>query len=186
MRAPLSVGALPSALPSVPTAQPLPTNGMNNMSLNEKSDYRDPSPAPPPAYAAPPTMPPLAHATALYAYNGEDAGDLSLQQGDRVSVSEYVNAEWWRGTCLRTGQQGIFPMSYVKVVDEKMPQQAPTMPQPTNYGNMPLQVSATGDGSGAAPSKGQEMGKKFGKKLGNAAIFGAGATIGGNIVNSIF
>jgi len=36
------------------------------------------------------------------------------------------------------------------------------------------------------PGKGQEMGKKFGKKLGNAAIFGAGATIGGNIVNSIF
>lgn len=30
------------------------------------------------------------------------------------------------------------------------------------------------------------QGKKFGKKLGNAAIFGAGATIGGNIVNSIF
>jgi len=36
------------------------------------------------------------------------------------------------------------------------------------------------------PGKGGEMGKKFGKKLGNAAIFGAGATIGGNIVNSIF
>jgi LAS seventeen-binding protein 1/2 len=31
-----------------------------------------------------------------------------------------------------------------------------------------------------------EQGKKFGKKLGNAAIFGAGATIGSNIVNSIF
>ena len=31
-----------------------------------------------------------------------------------------------------------------------------------------------------------DRGKKFGKKLGNAAIFGAGATIGGNIVNSIF
>jgi hypothetical protein len=38
----------------------------------------------------------------------------------------------------------------------------------------------------AKPGKGGEMGKKFGKKLGNAAIFGAGATIGGNIVNSIF
>ncbi len=31
-----------------------------------------------------------------------------------------------------------------------------------------------------------DMGKKFGSKLGNAAIFGAGASIGGNIVNSIF
>ncbi|KAK9451079.1 SH3 domain-containing protein [Limtongia smithiae] len=32
----------------------------------------------------------------------------------------------------------------------------------------------------------EKQGKKFGKKLGNAAIFGAGATIGSNIVNSIF
>jgi hypothetical protein len=36
------------------------------------------------------------------------------------------------------------------------------------------------------PGKGAEMGKKFGKKLGNAAIFGAGASIGSNLVNSIF
>jgi hypothetical protein len=40
-----------------------------------------------------------------------------------------------------------------------------------------------GDGK---DNKVNEYGKKFGKKLGNAAIFGAGATIGGNIVNSIF
>lgn len=30
------------------------------------------------------------------------------------------------------------------------------------------------------------MGKKFGKKLGNAAVFGAGATLGSKIVNGIF
>jgi len=38
---------------------------------------------------------------------------------------------------------------------------------------------------GHTPSKGAEMGKKFGKKLGNAAIFGAGMTIGADVVNSI-
>ncbi|KAH8811634.1 SH3 domain-containing protein [Xylogone sp. PMI_703] len=31
-----------------------------------------------------------------------------------------------------------------------------------------------------------EYGKKFGKKLGNAAIFGAGATLGADVVNAIF
>ena len=36
------------------------------------------------------------------------------------------------------------------------------------------------------PGRGAEMGKKFGKKLGNAAIFGAGASLGGNLVNSLF
>ncbi|CAD0044740.1 unnamed protein product [Aureobasidium pullulans] len=86
-------------------------------------------------------MPPLAQATALYAYNGTDPGDLELQPNDHIN-----NA---------------------------LPQSAPT-----SYGNMPLEVSGQGDGSGKVPTKMQEGG--------NAAIFGAGATIGGNIVNSIF
>lgn len=38
-----------------------------------------------------------------------------------------------------------------------------------------------GSGSG-----GSDALKKFGSKLGNAAIFGAGATIGSDLVNSIF
>jgi hypothetical protein len=64
-------------------------------------------------------------------------------------------------------------------------------PAPTNYGNMPLDVSngAASGGPPAAqgePSKLEAGGKKFGKKLGNAAIFGAGASIGGKIVNGIF
>jgi hypothetical protein len=43
-----------------------------------------------------------------------------------------------------------------------------------------------GNGQGKAPGKFEENGKKIGKKLGNATIFGAGATIGSNLVNSIF
>lgn len=39
---------------------------------------------------------------------------------------------------------------------------------------------------GGGENKVAGAGKKIGKKLGNAAIFGAGATIGSNIVNSIF
>lgn len=34
--------------------------------------------------------------------------------------------------------------------------------------------------------KGKMYAKKFGGKLGNAAIFGAGATMGADLVNSIF
>lgn len=76
---------------------------------------------------------------------------------------------------------------------------------------MPLEVAQTGssaDAGGRRPSKFEEQGKKFGRKMGNAgkfeavflylewllelvsniftAIFGAGATIGSNIVNGIF
>ena len=164
---------------------------MHNLSMNEKAQntWQQPSPMPqasslppPPAYGAS-SAPPLAHATALYAYRGDDAGDLELQAGDKIAVTEYMNAEWWKGRSSRSGAEGIFPRSYVRVEEEKAAmQQQPGM----GYGNAPLETSGMGNGEGRVPGKGQEIGKKFGKKLGNAAIFGAGATIGGNIVNSIF
>lgn len=186
------MGAVPTANPAVGAPQP-PISPVQNLGVNEKRDYyQQPSPAPtpaPPAYNAPPSgpPPPLAQATALYAYTSTDAGDLELQPNDHVTVTEYMNAEWWKGRSSRTGQEGIFPRSYVRVIEEKAPQYgAPAAGTGNNYGNMPLEVSGAGNGDGKVPSKGQEMGKKFGKKLGNAAIFGAGATIGGNIVNSIF
>jgi hypothetical protein len=166
-------------------------NGNQNGYANEKQNsyYNEPlTAAPPPAYPtapAPPSAPPLTYATALYQYNAADAGDLALQPNDRVAVTEYMNAEWWKGKNERTEQEGIFPRSYVKVEEKAL---APG-PQPTNYGNMPLDVAngaQQGPSEPGKPGKGQEMGKKFGKKLGNAAVFGAGATIGSNIVNSIF
>ncbi|WPH01827.1 Hypothetical protein R9X50_00468100 [Acrodontium crateriforme] len=203
LHAPLSVGAVPTLNPTAGAPQP-PTPGMNNLNLNgnnrgstaastngalnEKSDYSAYNPsqsALPSSYNTPPPTewPPLAQATALFVYNSTDAGDLALQPNDHITVTEYMNAEWWKGKSARTGQEGIFPRSYVRVIEEKAPAGNPTG---NNYGNAPLEVSGMGNGDGQVPSKGQEMGKKFGKKLGNAAIFGAGATIGGNIVNSIF
>jgi hypothetical protein len=103
----------------------------------------------------------------LYAYNGTDAGDLNLQPEDRIAVTEYMNAEWWKGRNERSGQEGIFPRSYVRV-DEK----ALAAPQASNYGNVPMDV-ASGAGQSDDPKK-PSMGKKIGGKLGNAAIFGAG------------
>jgi hypothetical protein len=74
----------------------------------------------------------------------------------------------WRGRNERTGLDGIFPRSYVSVIDEKA---KPISPQPTSYGNMPLEVSQTGSsGEGKRPTKFEENGKKFGKKMGNAGM----------------
>ncbi|TKA53917.1 hypothetical protein B0A55_11973 [Friedmanniomyces simplex] len=207
LRAPISVGAIPSASPGL--VQP-PTSSFNNMSLQnqrtggtssngamseKKQDsgyYPPPAEAaqpPPPAYNSPAPQanwPPLAQATALYAYTSADAGDLELQPNDQVAVTEYMNAEWWKGRNTRTGQEGIFPRSYVKVSEEKGAQPASGSQYTNGYGNAPLEVSQVGNGDGKVPSKVQEGGKKFGKKLGNAAIFGAGATIGSQIVSGIF
>ena len=91
----------------------------------------------------------------------------------------------WRGRNERTGLEGIFPRSYVNLVEEKRP--VPFGAQSTDYGNMPVAIAGSSSQlEGRKYSKLEENGKKFGKKMGNAAIFGAGATIGSNIVNGIF
>lgn len=67
--------------------------------------------------------------------------------------------------------EGIFPRSYVNVINEKGGLQSPP---PTNYGNMPLDVSQSGSGDPNDPEKKNKFeqgGKKFGKKLGNAGRF---------------
>jgi len=183
----------------------LNTNGNSNGTHNEKhgsdSEYEAPQGPPPsatqgnpPPYAQPPPPPAatpaaLTHAVALYAYTATDAGDLTLQPNDRIAVTEYMNAEWWKGVSERTREEGIFPRSYVRVEEKSV---APAPPTPaSSYGILPVDVAMQPVG-GAAPaqpgrqSKLAEGGKKFGKKLGNAAIFGAGATIGSDLVNSIF
>ncbi|KAE8838328.1 hypothetical protein HRS9139_02711 [Pyrenophora teres f. teres] len=138
--------------------------------------------------------PVLAHASAMYQYNAQDAGDLALMPNDKVVVTEYMNNEWWKGRNERTGMEGIFPASYVRKEEKAvMPVYTPSAtpaPAPSNYGNMPLDVASGAQAQqqqpAGEPSKMEANGKKFGKKLGNAAIFGAGATIGGKIVNGIF
>ncbi|CAG8973553.1 hypothetical protein HYALB_00002879 [Hymenoscyphus albidus] len=176
------------------------TNAMAVMKVND---------APPPAYNTPPslpsrqnTKPELTRAIALYRY--AEPGDCNFEVGDHISVLEYMNADWWLGKNIRTGQEGVFPVNYVQATanapsphgaygNEKagayqsQVQQGPPPPGPSNPYNSavpPMQIAE--QPSESKPGKGGEMGKKFGKKLGNAAIFGAGATIGGNIVNSIF
>jgi len=127
-------------------------------------------------------------------------------------VYEYHNADWWVGKNARTSSEGAFPVSYVQPraapvnnfgqfnnekangynaypaqAHQPYQNQGPPPPGPTDpYNSSAPPMAMANEPTDSKPGKGQEMGKKFGKKLGNAAIFGAGATIGGNIVNSIF
>ncbi|KLJ05460.1 hypothetical protein EMPG_11039 [Blastomyces silverae] len=163
---------------------PPPTSQLSSMRLNEKSPEPQPynDPLPPPAYASGPPI--LSTASALYAYTPTDAGDLALQPQDKIQVLEHMNNDWWRGRNERTSLEGIFPRTYVSVIEEKSTIHSP---QPvSSYGNLPLEVSHSGSSGSHRPSKFEQNGKKFGKKMGNAAIFGAGATVGSKIVNGIF
>lgn len=80
----------------------------HNTSRDEKSPFIPSSvPAPPPpAYASGPPV--LSLATALYAYTPTDAGDLALQQNDRVQVTEHMNND-----CKPLESFSSFPPCYV-------------------------------------------------------------------------
>ncbi|KAH6646908.1 SH3 domain-containing protein [Truncatella angustata] len=163
------------------------------------------NPPPPP----PPSKPIIAHAKALYKYNAADDRDLTFERDDKIAVFEYMNDDWWMGKNQRTGAEGIFPKNYVEIdhAQEKAgyygapaqpmyaPQQGgyPAPPQGQNPYNSSVPPMAVAEGSAGQQQQqpGEEgkmgkYGKKIGGKLGNAAIFGAGATLGGNLVNSIF
>lgn len=149
---------------------------MTSASLNEKQgNFYAPTPQPvlsPPAYASSPAPLALATASALYEYHPSDAGDLAILPNDRILITEFMNADWAKGRNERTGADGIFPRSYVAIIDEKGAMgrfQPPPPPMQSSYGNMPMDVSQSG--SGSTPGKESKLnanGKKFGKKMGNA------------------
>ena len=190
-----------------------PAEAFQNLGINSTSpappSYGD---TPAPGVPSRNGKPVIAHARALYRYTASDARDVSFERDDRIAVHEHMNQDWWMGQNLRTGQQGIFPCNYVLVDQDQLkgppppavpyaqpqygyPQGPPPQQNPYNSNVPPMAVAEGGQPppgeqqqqqQGGSDNKVGEYGKKFGKKLGNAAIFGAGATIGGNIVNSIF
>ncbi|KAF2689854.1 SH3-domain-containing protein [Lentithecium fluviatile CBS 122367] len=188
----LPANANSRALPAPPTQQ-MSTMSLKSPEPEKKASnvgyYSDNTNPPPPAYTGPPAAPAgppaLCHATAMYQYNAQDAGDLALMPNDKIVVTEYMNNEWWKGRNERTGQEGIFPASYVRREEKSIVPAASPAPV-SNYGNVPMDVSNGASNEPHQPTKFEEGGKKFGKKLGNAAIFGAGATVGSKIVNGIF
>ncbi|KAI9744666.1 MAG: hypothetical protein M1818_002195 [Claussenomyces sp. TS43310] len=229
-----------TGLPAPTTTSPAPpaSNQLSDTfaAMNASDPARNPTPSS--QGRAPPPPPParkseLSHAVALYAYPQSDPNDLSLERGDHISVTEYMNADWWSGTNVRTGLEGIFPRNYVRtenfpsaLAPQQQQQQRPgsafgeeksgygAPPQyssgggypgqpvyggypPSPYSNpVPPMAIAGGpqpqaqpqpvENQPAQPGRGSAMAKKFGSKLGNAAIFGAGATMGADVVNSIF
>ncbi|KAK4232229.1 hypothetical protein QBC38DRAFT_463483 [Podospora fimiseda] len=196
----------PASIPAASNNPTPPTSTLNNLSLNSSSShppsYSQTTAVPPslpnrnPAPSTVPTKPILAHARAVYKYAATDARDCSFERDDRIAVYEYMNADWWMGRNTRTGQEGIFPKSYVTIENDNEKAAAPQVlyPQQPAYNQGYPAAPPQGEPYNAQQPQGEEgkdskigeHGKKFGKKLGNAAIFGAGATIGSNIVNSIF
>ena len=53
---------------------------------------------------------------ALYDYEANEAGEISIRAGDTLIPTEHVesNSGWTSGTNVRTGEVGHYPSQYVK------------------------------------------------------------------------
>ncbi|KIM60772.1 hypothetical protein SCLCIDRAFT_1216479 [Scleroderma citrinum Foug A] len=52
----------------------------------------------------------------LYDYSSEDPGDLNIEAGSRILVTERSSEDWWTGKIEGQGREGLFPASYVKLL----------------------------------------------------------------------
>lgn len=58
---------------------------------------------------------PVEYATAIYAFEGQEQGDLSFNEGDRIVVIKKTQStdDWWDGEL--NGRKGKFPANYVQL-----------------------------------------------------------------------
>jgi len=62
--------------------------------------------------AAPPAAAGGKVVTAQYNFEPQEAGELAFKKGDKITITDDTNADWWKGSV--NGSTGLFPATYVK------------------------------------------------------------------------
>eukprot|EP00731_Ephydatia_muelleri_P029022 Em0020g666a len=57
-----------------------------------------------------------ARVQAVFDFEPQEEGELRLRKGDTITVLDKSDQNWWRGKNNTTGQEGMFPVPYVKDV----------------------------------------------------------------------
>ena len=52
----------------------------------------------------------------MFDFDSEAAGELNFKAGDIITTTEWINDDWLEGEV--GGQSGIFPLAFVKVLEE--------------------------------------------------------------------
>ena len=62
---------------------------------------------------------PVQRVVAIYDYDAQGEEEISLRDGDIVTVLKKEDDVWWLGE-LRNGKQGMFPKDYVEVLGARV------------------------------------------------------------------
>ena len=120
--APAAAGGDAGAPPALAPRRALPqiVASASSAAAEEEEDASAPEPS-------------LGTATVLFDYDAEDGDEISIVEGDVVTITAR-DGDWWSGRNARTGQSGTFPATYVG--DAPPPQLAPT-PTPASADTPP-------------------------------------------------
>ncbi|KAF2468256.1 uncharacterized protein BDR25DRAFT_266039 [Lindgomyces ingoldianus] len=132
----------PAASQPRPVPQPVAalSNGTSHGRNQSSSSTRAPPPPPPTAPPAPkePTY------RALYDFLGQSAGELSIQQGEVILVTQKESNGWWLASKLDKSASGWAPSAYLEeVVNKPAPPPAPPAPPARPAANGGLRAKPT-------------------------------------------
>ncbi|XP_041356892.1 proteoglycan 4-like [Gigantopelta aegis] len=99
-------------------------------------------------------------ATALHDFGGEQDGDLSFQEGDRIELVDRVGTDWYRGRLH--GKEGMFPAAFVHVEIDLPEFSAPDSPEGYTAPDHPLTVKIEGKALYDFEGQGNELSFKKG------------------------
>ncbi|KAJ7340188.1 Growth factor receptor-bound protein 2 [Desmophyllum pertusum] len=51
---------------------------------------------------------------ASYEFHPEEEGELYFKRGDQIEVLDKEDSNWWKGRNVSTGNEGLFPATYVQ------------------------------------------------------------------------
>lgn len=60
----------------------------------------------------------LIMAKASFDYDKDEDNEVDFKEDDVIVDIEFVDEEWWSGTNERTGELGLFPASYVTIIND--------------------------------------------------------------------
>lgn len=151
---PVDTGALDGSM-TLPhsAARQLPqlTRVQSDMSVSSSGSVRRPAPPPPPPVAprrhapAPPmpVRPPSRKLRrAVYKFAADEEGELPMERGDVVEVTDKLDEGWWHGRIVHSsssafvGRIGLFPTNYTEDCSESdIPQKPPMPARPSTVNN---------------------------------------------------
>ncbi|KAK3054351.1 class II myosin [Extremus antarcticus] len=125
-----------------------PSHSRNTSIASTASSVRAPPPPPPLAAAAPPKDPQF---KALYQFQGQTDGELSLKAGEVIFITQKEANGWWLGRRLDSSASGWTPAAYLEEVRSVPPPPPPattTRPPPP-----PTPAAAKTNGAPAVKAK---------------------------------